>query len=98
MNNTLPPAFVAWLRSYAMATRHVTPRNIQRGIIIRWTLWLDGETRNALPGYATPPPAGPSGFPAGWSLGNIAAIVREARGIPSTRSPRSHDMTRYAHA
>ena len=37
-------------------------------------------------------------LPAGWSLANIAAIAREARGMPMRREIRTRSITRYSHA
>ena len=80
MKSPLPAAFVAYLASYCRSAQFTTPRRLHRGLILRWTLWQDGHESNALPGYATCPPAGRGDFPAGWTLRNITDIAKEAIG------------------
>jgi hypothetical protein len=41
-------------------------------LIERWSLWnKKGDAKHAIPGYDTPPTAGPKGYPHGWSEDNI---------------------------
>ena len=84
----LPAAFVAWLRGYILSQHFTSVRRLHRGLILRWTLWQDGNPGNALPGYDSPPPAGPNGIPLGWSYQKFHAIARETIGTPAIHAAR----------
>lgn len=93
----LPAPFVAWLRSYAASAQFTSFTRLHRGLVLRWCLWRDGIPANALPGYATCPPATTSGFPAGWSAGNLRDICREAIGTQAIHTARRR-ASRIVHA
>ena len=84
----LPAAFVAFLKSYILSSHFTSVRRLHRGLILRWTLWMDGHSGNALPGYAAPPAAGPNGLPIGWSYQKFHAIARETIGTPRIHATR----------
>lgn len=85
----MPAEFVAFIRSLAARPELRDPRRIFRGLVIRWCLWRDGESSNALPGYTTPPPEDKrTGFPAGWSQQKFTAIVRESIGTSAISAAR----------
>ena len=86
----LPAEFVAWLTGCIRSARFRNSRSLFRGLVLRWTLWGDGVTSNALPGYATCPPAAGRGLPAGWSYQVINDIAREAIGTDRIHSARKH--------
>ncbi len=73
----LPAAFVAWLKDYILSQHFTSVRRMHRGLVIRWSLWRDGNPDNALPGYETCPPAGSNDQPIGWSYQKFNAIARE---------------------
>ena len=72
-NKPLPEAFKAFVRQlHLQCQRATTGREVQRMLIERWRLWQKtGDDKHAIPGYETPPAAGPKGYPAGWSDDNI---------------------------
>ena len=74
----LPSKFVDFLTEAFLRQSTPSVRRLHRGLILRWTLWGDGLTANAIPGYDRCPPAGRNGFPAGWTLANFRAIARDA--------------------
>ena len=69
----LPAAFKDFVRQlHLQAQRATSGREVHRMLIERWRLWQrTGEDKHAIPGYDTPPPAGPKGYPAGWSDDNV---------------------------
>jgi hypothetical protein len=85
----LPADFVAYLRGYIKSPHFTSVRRFHRGMILRWTLWSDGIQSNAIPGYATCPPAGRDGLPAGWSYRTFSDIAREAIGTPAIAARRT---------
>jgi hypothetical protein len=94
----LPAEFVTWLRGYIASAQYTSAVRLHRGLILRWLLWQEGNETNALPGYATPPPATATGFPAGWTVRNLRDIARETLAEPARTGHRAPDLTRYAHA
>ena len=78
VSDALPRKFVEFLTEAFLRQSTPSVRRLHRGLILRWILWGDGLTANAIPGYDRCPPAGRNGFPAGWTLANFRAIAREA--------------------
>jgi hypothetical protein len=72
-NKPLPEAFKAFVRQlHLQCQRATTGREVHRMLIERWRLWQRaGDDKHAIPGYETPPLAGPKGYPAGWSEDNV---------------------------
>ncbi|MEP2776787.1 MAG: hypothetical protein ABJQ29_11370 [Luteolibacter sp.] len=68
-----PEAFQAFVRSlHLQCQRTTTGREVCRMLIERWKAWKrTGDAKFAIPGYDVPPPAGPCGYPAGWSEDSI---------------------------
>lgn len=75
MKSSLPPEFVTWIRGMSHCWRHMNARRIHRAALLRLELWRDGTKENAIPGYDSPPPDGPQGHPAGWSVSSIRRIT-----------------------
>jgi hypothetical protein len=69
----LPAEFRAFVRQLHLQCQRATSgREVQRMLIERWNLWKrTGDSKHAIPGYDTPPPASAKGYPAGWSEDNI---------------------------
>jgi len=69
----LPEAFRMFVRQlHLQCQRATTGREVQRTLVERWRKWQrTGDEKFAIPGYTSPPPAGPKGYPAGWSEDNI---------------------------
>lgn len=60
------------IQMHLQCQRSTTGREVQRMIVERWHKWKrTGNKKYAIPGYQSPPPAGPKGYPAGWSEDNI---------------------------
>jgi hypothetical protein len=72
----LPEACADFVRTlHFQHQRSTTGREVHRTLVERWRLWLKtGDAKYAVPGYATPPPAGPKGYPAGWSEDTILRL------------------------
>lgn len=72
-NKPLPDAFKAFVRQLHLQCQRATSgREVHRMLIERWRLWQrTGDDKHAIPGYDMPPPAGPKGYPAGWSDDNV---------------------------
>jgi hypothetical protein len=72
----LPEAFKEFVRTlHFQHQRSTTGREVQRTLVERWRLWQrTGDAKHAVPGYETPPPAGPKGYPAGWSEDTILRL------------------------
>lgn len=72
-NEPLPEPFKNFARQlHLQCQRSTTGREVQRMLVERWRLWLrTGDDKHAIPGYETPPKAGPKGYPRGWSEDNI---------------------------
>ncbi len=68
-----PEAFRAFVRSmHLQCQRSTTGREVHRMLIERWQAWKrTSEAKFAIPGYEVPPPAGPKGYPVGWSEDSI---------------------------
>ncbi len=66
-----PAPFISYLSNLAMSERHTSIKRLHRFLILRLQLWRDGITENAIPGYQTPPPDGPKGYPVGWSISSL---------------------------
>lgn len=77
MKNQLPEEFVAFLEKCMLHRNYRSAKQLHRFLIIRLALWRDGERENHIPGYATPPPDGPHGYPVGWSMQALREIARE---------------------
>jgi hypothetical protein len=84
----LPAAFVSWLKGYILSQHFTSVRRLHRGLILRWTLWQDGNPGNAIPGYDRCPPAGLNDQPLGWSYQKFQAIARETIGTPVIHATR----------
>jgi hypothetical protein len=87
--NPLPAEFVSYLTAYISSPRFTSVRRMHRGFILRWVLWQDGHEGNAIPGYATCPPAGRNDMPAGWTYENFRDIARDAVGVVAIAKCRS---------
>ena len=74
--NPLPEAFKDFVRQlHFQCQRETTGREAHRMLIERWRLWRKkGDAKYAIPGYDTPPPAGPKGYPHGWSDDNVLRL------------------------
>lgn len=72
----LPPAFRAWVESlYLRHQRDTSGLAVHRLIIDQWSLWRrTGDPAHALPGYTTPPPTGPKGYPHSFSPKTISRL------------------------
>ena len=81
---SLPTAFRGYLAALAMSDRHVSIKRLHRFLILRLQLWRDGIQENAIPGYPSPPPDGPHGYPLGWSISSIRKTLSELRFEHST--------------
>lgn len=68
-----PEAFRMFVRQmHLQCQRQTSGREVHRQIVERWEKWRrTGDAKFAIPGYETPPPAGPKGYPAGWSEDTI---------------------------
>lgn len=77
MKHQLPEAFVAWITGYMTSLHYTSAKRLHRALILRLALWRDGHNTNALPGYDSPPPDGPNGYPVGWSVSALREIARE---------------------
>ncbi len=68
-----PEAFRIFVRQmHLQYQRHTTGREVHRALMERLERWRkSGDSKYAIPGFATPPPAGPKGYPVGWSEDNI---------------------------
>lgn len=52
--------------------RDTSGAEVHRSICAQWSAWCrTGDARHAIPGYLTPPPAGPHGYPPGFSAKTI---------------------------
>lgn len=65
----VPDAFREFVRTVIFKhQRTTTGKEVQRRLLERLELWRrTGDAKHAIPGYETPPPNGPKGYPAGWS-------------------------------
>lgn len=72
-NKPLPEAFKDFVRQiHLQHQRSTSGREVHRMLIERWRLWQrTGDDKHGIPGYDTPPLAGPKGYPHGWSDDNI---------------------------
>jgi hypothetical protein len=70
---SVPEAFKGFVRQlHLQCQRSTTGREVHRILIERWRLWQKtGDSKHAIPGYELPPPAGPKGYPQGWSEDNM---------------------------
>jgi hypothetical protein len=86
-NRGLPQAFVDFVRQrHLQCQRSNTGREVHRQIIEQWRLWMrTGDFKHAIPGYAAPPPAGPSGNPAGWSVDTFRRLRPDSYALAVTR-------------
>lgn len=71
-----PEAFQAFVRSlHLQCQRSTTGREVYRMLIERWKAWTrTGAKKFSIPGYDVPPPAGPCGYPVGWSEDSIRRL------------------------
>jgi hypothetical protein len=66
--------------------RATTGREVQRQLVERWRKWrMTGDPQWAIPGYTTPPAAGPKGYPVGWSEDQITALRPDAHALATAR-------------
>lgn len=72
-NKPLPEAFKDFVRQlHLQCQRSTSGREVHRMLIERWSKWRrTGDDQFAIPGYESPPLAGPKGYPPGWSEDNI---------------------------
>lgn len=82
-----PEAFRAFVRQlHLQCQRSTTGREVRRMLVERWRLWQrSGEAKHAIPGYETPPPAGPKGYPQGWSEDSILRLRPDAYALSVAR-------------
>jgi hypothetical protein len=82
LKSDMHAATQAWLIGYLrrQSPRQVSPRRLRGGMIIRWTLWEDGNLTNAIPGYEACPADDGTGAPAGWTLRDFRALCAAAMG------------------
>jgi hypothetical protein len=75
-NSGLPEEFRDWIGSlHLLNQRDTTGMEVHRQATERWRLSLrTGDPKYAIPGYASPPPAGPAGYPVGWSYDNLLKL------------------------
>lgn len=71
-----PEAFRAFIRQlHLQCQRSTTGREVHRMLVERWRLWQrSGDAKHAIPGYEVPPPAGPKGYPVGWSEDSLLRL------------------------
>ena len=83
----LPQAFKDFVRQIHLQCQRATSgREVHRMLIERWRLWQrTGEDKHAIPGYDTPPPAGPKGYPAGWSDDNVLRMRPDSYALSVAR-------------
>ena len=72
----LPEACADFVRTlHFQYQRSTTGREVHRTLVERWQTWKrTGDPKFSIPGYETPPPAGPKGYPAGWSEDTILRL------------------------
>jgi hypothetical protein len=72
----LPEAFKGYVKQlHLQFQRSNSGREVQRQLIERWQLWQQtGDQLYALPGFDSPPPAGPKGYPVGFSEDTILRL------------------------
>ena len=72
----LPGQFKSYVqKKHLEQSRETTGREVHRQILEQWRTWQKtGDPKHAIPGYRTPPAAGPKGYPAGWSEDNILRL------------------------
>lgn len=85
--NAPPEAFREYVKTlHFQCQRSTTGREVQRMLVERWRLWLrTGDARHAIPGYETPPPAGPKGYPFGFSEDTILRLRPEKCELTAVR-------------
>jgi hypothetical protein len=77
MKHELPAPFIAFLVKCMHHRNYRSAKQLHRFLVIRLALWRDGESENSIPGYSTPPPDGPHGYPVGWSIQALRELARE---------------------
>ena len=84
---TLPPEFKAFVKAlHLQCQRATTGREVHRQLVERWTRWRQtGESKFAIPGYDTPPPAEATGYPLGWSEDNICRMRPDSYALTVAR-------------
>ncbi len=75
-NPSQPEAFKNFVRSLHLQCQRATSgREVHRMLVERWRLWKrTGASVHAIPGYETPPPAGPKGYPHGFSEDSVLRL------------------------
>jgi hypothetical protein len=83
----LPEACQEFVRTlHFQHQRSTTGREVHRTIIERWQMWKrTGDAKYAIPGYETPPPAGPKGYPAGWSEDSVMRLRPDKYALTTVR-------------
>ena len=83
----LPEAFKDYVRQlHIQNQRSTTGREVHRIVCERASKWRrTGDPAYAIPGYSTPPPQGPKGYPAGWSVDTIVRLRPEAYALAAAR-------------
>ena len=69
-------------REWILAHASHDPQGVEsfrRSMIIRWMLWQEGDSSQAIPGYAAPPADCGKGHPAGWSRGSFKRLACMAK-------------------
>jgi hypothetical protein len=83
----LPQAFQGFIKQlHLQCQRSSTGKEVHRMLIERWRLWQrTGDDQHAIPGYDTPPPAGPAGYPHGWSADNLCRLRPDSYALSLVR-------------
>lgn len=63
----------------AFTERFISSKQLWRGLIIRWELWLDGIKGNEIPGFTACPPDCGKGYPRGLSLKSVTKLIKETK-------------------
>ncbi len=75
-NPAQPEAFKNFVKSLHLQCQRATSgREVHRMLIERWRAWKrTGDNIHAIPGYETPPPAGPKGYPHGFGEDSVMRL------------------------
>jgi hypothetical protein len=78
-----PQAFKEYVSAlYLHHQRDTSGREVHRVVCSQWAAWKrTGDARHAIPGYDTPPPAGPKGYPPGFSAKNLSRFCPDQHAL-----------------
>jgi len=79
----LPQAFKDYVSAiYLHHQRDTSGKEVHRVICSQWSLWKRTlDSRHAIPGFDTPPPAGPKGYPPGFSPKNLSRFCPDQHAL-----------------